>query len=54
MTTDPLECFNIRNLAHRRYTSNHLSMNLILGTPWTVNQLLEDQHGSRWSKKLRL
>ncbi|EFP86921.1 hypothetical protein PGT21_030740 [Puccinia graminis f. sp. tritici] len=50
-TCEPLECFATRNSALRRYTNNHVHMNSVVGTHWTVNQLLREDHIRLVSKR---
>ncbi|KAI7961090.1 hypothetical protein MJO28_001579 [Puccinia striiformis f. sp. tritici] len=51
MTCDPLDFFTVRNSALRRYTNNHVHMNSVVGTHWTVNQLLREDHIHLVSKR---
>lgn len=53
MTCEPLDCYTNRNLALRRYTNHHIHMNSVLGTHWTVKELLRDDHISGSSSKRR-
>ncbi|PLW07333.1 hypothetical protein PCASD_13927 [Puccinia coronata f. sp. avenae] len=51
MTCDPLDYYTTRSSALRRYTNNHVHMNSVLGTHWTVNQLLREDHIRILSKR---
>ncbi|WAR55515.1 hypothetical protein PtB15_6B256 [Puccinia triticina] len=51
MTCDPLDYFITRNSALRRYTTNHVHMNSVVGNHWTVNQLLREDHIRLVSKR---
>lgn len=51
MICDPLDYLTTRSSALRRYTSNHLHMNSVVGTHWTVKQLLREDHVRLLSKR---